>query len=75
MMIEHRRRVHLAGTESHKVQVKTLRVKLFRVAARVTPPASRVVFHLRSSYPYQSLFVQWAGRLRTPPQYRLHSNR
>ena len=34
----------------------TIRLKLFKVAARVVVTARRVVFHLSSSYPYQAIF-------------------
>jgi len=63
VMIDHLRRVHLSGTDLARAQVETLRVKLFKVAARVTQSARRVVFHLCSSYPYQALFLQVVGRL------------
>jgi hypothetical protein len=46
----------LSGTELATAQVGTLRLKLFKVAARVVLSARRVVFHLASSYPYQELF-------------------
>ena len=45
------------GTCRHgagETQVGTIRLKLFKVAARVVVSARRVVFHLASSYPYQS---------------------
>jgi hypothetical protein len=56
------RRGPLAGTELARAQVGTIRLKLFKVAARVVVSARRVVFHLASSYPYQALFrevVAW----------------
>ena len=34
----------------------TIRLKLFKVAARVVVTVRRVVFHLASSYPYQAMF-------------------
>jgi Transposase DDE domain group 1 len=36
--------------------VGTIRLKLFKVAARVMVSVRRVVFHLASSYPYQEVF-------------------
>ena len=45
----------------------TLRLKLFKVAARVVLSARRVVFHLASSYPYQELFVAVFQRLSGKP--------
>ena len=50
------RRTALVGTELAQAQVGTIRLKLFKVAARVVVTARRVVFHLCSSYPYQSVF-------------------
>lgn len=56
VLIEHLRRVGLGGTELAKAQVTTIRLKLFKIAARVVTSVRRVVFHLSSSYPYQPLF-------------------
>jgi hypothetical protein len=50
------RRTALVGTELAQAQVGTIRLKLFKVAARVVLTARRVVFHLSSSYPYQTVF-------------------
>ena len=44
------------GTELAEAQVGTIRLKLFKVAARVVVTVRRVVFHLSSSYPYQDRF-------------------
>ena len=63
LLIEHLRRVALRGTELAKAQVTTIRLKLFKIAARVVTSVRRVVFHLSSSYPYRSLFRQLAARL------------
>ncbi len=63
VLIEHLRRVALRGTELAKAQVTTIRLKLFKIAARVVTSARRVVFHLSGSYPYQSLLRQLAIRL------------
>ena len=50
------RRKALAGTELAQAQVGTIRLRLFKVAARVVVSVRRVVFHLASSYPYQEVF-------------------
>jgi len=63
VLIEHIRRTVLKGTDLAKAQVTTLRLKLFKIAARVTTSVRRVVFHLASSYPYQPLFRQTVDRL------------
>ena len=63
VLIEHLRRVGLRDTELAKAQVTTIRLKLFKVAARVVTSVRRVVFHLSSSYPYQQLFRRLTARL------------
>ena len=50
------RREYLKGTELEKAQCDTIRLKLFKVAARVRVTVRRVWFHLTTSYPYQALF-------------------
>jgi hypothetical protein len=63
VLLEHLRRVVLAGTELARAQVGTIRLKLLKVAARVVTSVRRVVFHLSSSYPYQTLFRLLVARL------------
>lgn len=63
VLIDHLRRVGLADTEMAKAQVTTIRTKLFKVAARVTVSVRRIVFHLSSYCPYQSLFHWLVRRL------------
>jgi hypothetical protein len=63
VLIEHIRRTVLKGTELAKAQVSTIRLKLFKVAARVVTSVRRIVFHLSSRYPYQPLFRQVVDRL------------
>ena len=63
VLIEHIRRTVLKGTELAKAQVTTVRLKLFKIAARVITSVRRVVFHLSSSCPYQQLFRQIVDRL------------
>lgn len=63
VLMEHLRRIGLRGTELAKAQVTTIRVRLFKVAARVVTSVRRVVFHLPSSYPYQKLFRRLTARL------------
>ncbi len=58
LLVQAFRRTALAGTELAEAQVGTIRLKLLKVAARVTRSVRRVVFHLASSYPYRSLFMQ-----------------
>ncbi len=63
LLIEHLRRVGLAGTELAKAQVTTIRTKLFKIAARVTVSVRRILFHLSSYCPYQQLFALLVRRL------------
>ena len=51
-----------------EAQVGTIRLKLFKVAARVLVSARRVVFHLASSYPYQEVFREVCARVMGRPQ-------
>ena len=63
VLIEHLRRVGLRRTELAKAQVTTIRLKLFKIAARVVTSVRRVVFHLSSSYPYAPLIRKLNARL------------
>jgi hypothetical protein len=61
------RREALAGTELAEAQVGTIRLKLLKVAARVTGSVRRLVFHLSSSYPYRELFRRVYARVMGEP--------
>ena len=56
VLVETLRRRHLVDTDLAPAQVDTIRLKLFKVAARVVTSVRRVVFHLSSSYPGRDLF-------------------
>ena len=62
-LIEHLRREGLKGTELAKAQVNTIRLKLFKIAARVVVTVRRVVLHLSSGYPYRSLLARLVPQL------------
>jgi len=64
VLLHHLRSEHLAETELAPAQVFRLRLTLLKIAARVRITARRVVFHLSSSCPYQSLFRSAAHSLR-----------
>jgi hypothetical protein len=72
VLVQALRRTALAGTELARAQVGTIRLKMFKVAARVVVSARRVVFHLASGYPSQAAFrevyerVRGVGRVPTP---------
>jgi Transposase DDE domain group 1 len=63
VLVQALRRTTLAGTELARAQVETIRLKLFKVAARVMVTARRVIFHLSSSYPYQAIFREAFARV------------
>lgn len=63
VLVQALRRTALSGTELARAQVGTIRLRLFKVAARVVVTARRVVFHLASSYPYQEVFRSVYERL------------
>ncbi len=67
VLVQALRRTALAGTELAQAQVGTIRLKLFKVAARVKVSVRRVVFHLASSYPYQEVFRTVYARLTGRP--------
>jgi hypothetical protein len=64
LLVETLRRTALKRTDLAQAQVHTIRLKLFKVAARVCSSVRRIVFHLCSSYPWQALFRQVATVLR-----------
>jgi hypothetical protein len=63
VLIDHVRRTVLAGTALAKAQVTTIRLKLFKVAARVVTSVRRVMFHFSSGYPEQALLRHIVARL------------
>lgn len=67
VLLHELRTTYLAATELATAQVSTIRLKLLKIAARVTVSVRRVVLHLCSSYPYQSVFRTVAGTLRPAP--------
>jgi hypothetical protein len=56
LLAYYRRRV-LAATELATATIATIRLRLFKVAARVVRSVRRLWFHLASSWPAQALFV------------------
>jgi len=63
VLVDGIRRIGLAGTEAAGWQAHTIRLRLFKIAARVSVVCRRVVFHLASSYPYIALFESTCSRL------------
>ena len=67
VLVQALRRTALGGTELARAQVGTIRLRLFKVAARVVISVRRVVFHLASSYPYRGLFREAYQRVMGGP--------
>jgi len=67
VLVETLRRTALAGTELGEAQVDTIRLKLFKVAARVVVSVRRVVLRLSTSYPLQDQWRSLLPRLRLIP--------
>lgn len=63
VLLHQLRTTHLQETELAPAQVTRLRLTLLKIAARVRVSARRVVFHLSSNCPYQSLFRTAAASL------------
>jgi hypothetical protein len=63
VLVEHVRRTALKETELENAPVGTIRLKLFKVAARIVTSVRRVVLHLSSAYPLRELFVRVHDRL------------
>jgi hypothetical protein len=66
LLVETLRRTALADTELQAAQAGTIRLKLFKVAARVVTSVRRVIFHLSSAYPLAALLTRLLARLRAP---------
>jgi len=63
VLMEPLRRDFLKGTELASAQYDTIRLKLFKIAARVWITVRRVWLHLSTSYPHQALFQTHSSRL------------
>lgn len=64
VLIEHLRRVGLAGSELAQAEAATIRGKLLKIGARVVASVRRVVLHLASGHPLAELFARAARKLR-----------
>jgi hypothetical protein len=66
ILVEHVRRVALAGTDLARAQVTRLRLELLKIGARVIVSARRIVLHLAAACPARDVFILAAGRLMAP---------
>jgi hypothetical protein len=63
MLLEALRRLALTGTAMAEAQVRTIRLRLLKIGARIRFGARRVLVSMSSGYPLQDLFGQvWAAR-------------
>ena len=67
VLLEHIRRVGLAGTALASAQVSTIRVKLLKIGARVVASARRIVLHLPTAMGLRELLATVLGRLMATP--------
>lgn len=56
ILIQALRRIALAGTEMAQAQAGTIRLKLLKLAGRVTVSVRRIRLYLTGNYPYQAVF-------------------
>ena len=63
VLLEHVRRVGLAGTELAQAEVGTIRLKLLKIGAWVQRTARRIVVRMASSYAWPELFARVVERL------------
>ena len=62
MLLEALRRLALTGTAMAEAQVRTIRLRLLKIGARIRFGARRVLVSMSSGYPLQDLFGQvWAA--------------
>lgn len=62
-LVDGLRRLGLAGTKQARWRVDTIRLRLFKIAARVRVTCRRVVFHLSSHCPSAAVFETVLARL------------
>ena len=63
------RRLGLQGTEMAKAQCQTIRLKLFKLGARIRVTVRRIVVSMASGCPYQTLFAAAYANLKAIPLF------
>ena len=56
IIVNYLRKHALVGTELENAQVGTIRLKLFKIGAAIVKNTRRIIFHLSSHCPFQSIF-------------------
>ncbi len=67
VLVDHVRRTALAGTDLAHAEVGTIRLRLFKIGARVVKSVRRLVVRMTTGYPWPDFFRLAAGRLLVPP--------
>lgn len=67
VLVQTLRRLGLAGTEMEKAQCDTIRLKLFKIGARLRVSVRRVWLSFSESYPFAKLLEQVLARLQQIP--------
>ena len=67
VLLQALRRIGLAGTKMARAQAGTIRLKLLKLAGRITVSVRRVKLNLTENYPYQTIFRQVWQRLQIKP--------
>jgi len=63
VLLESLRRLGLEGTELARAQAGTIRLKLFKIGARITCSVRRIIVHFSEGYPLKQLFGHILRRL------------
>lgn len=63
VLVDGLRRLGLSGSEQSRLRVDTIRLRLFKIAARVRVTCRRVIFHLASHCPDEMVFRRVLRRL------------
>ena len=69
VLVQALRRTALQDTDLAQAQVGTIRLKLFKVAARVVVSARRIVFHLATSYLIPRISTEWCLNVSVRPNH------
>lgn len=66
VLIERLRALGLIGTQLARAQAGTIRTKLLKIGARMICSVRRLVLHLATGFPLQTLFRRVVAQLRNP---------
>jgi hypothetical protein len=66
VLVDHVRRTALAGTDLARAEVRTIRLRLFKIGALVVKSVRRLVVRMATGYPWPDLFRLAARRLLVP---------